>query len=94
MPSSIRDPIKAGLCTFAAFILCGLAPLVPFFLPISNPFETAIALTAVVFFVIGSIKAQWSTQPWWRSGTETLAIGLAAAGIAWLIGHLLKEAFL
>ena len=28
------------------------------------------------------------------SGTETLAIGLAAAGIAWLIGHLLKEAFL
>jgi len=94
MPSSIRDPIRAGLCTFAAFILCGLAPLVPFFLPISNPFETAIALTAVVFFVIGSIKAQWSTQPWWRSGTETLAIGLAAAGIAWLIGHLLKEAFL
>ena len=59
-----------------------------------KPVETAIALTAVVFFVIGSIKAQRSTQPWLRSGTETLAIGLAAAGIAWLIGHLLKEAFL
>ena len=72
---------------------CRLAEI-PFFLPIPNPFETAIALTAVVFFVIGSIKAQWSTQPWLRSGTETLAIGLAAAGIAWLIGHLLKEAFL
>ena len=94
LPSSTRDPIKAGLCTFAAFILCGLAPLIPFFLPIDNAFETAIVLTGVVFFVIGSVKAQWSTQAWLRSGAETLAIGLTAAGIAWLIGHLLKEAFL
>lgn len=94
MPTTYRDPFKAGLCTFAAFILCGLAPLLPFFLDIPHPFETAIALTAVVFFGIGSIKSQWSTQSWWRSGTETLSIGLAAAAIAWLIGHLLKSAFL
>ena len=94
MPNATRDPVKAGLCTFAAFLLCGLAPLLPFFLPIPHPFETAIALTAAVFFGIGSVKSQWSTQSWWRSGLETLAIGLAAAGIAWLIGHWLKEAFL
>ena len=74
MPTTYRDPIKSGLCTFAAFILCGL--------------------TALVFFGIGSIKSQWSTQSWWRSGTETLGIGLAAAAIAWGIGHVLKEAFL
>lgn len=94
MPTTYRDPFKAGLCTFAAFILCGLAPLIPFFFSFPNPFETAIALTAVVFFGIGSIKSQWSTQSWWRSGTETLGIGLAAAAIAWGIGHLLKSAFL
>ena len=94
MPTTYRDPFKSGLCTFAAFILCGLAPLVPFFFSIPHPFETAIGLTALVFFGIGSIKSQWSTQSWWRSGTETLAIGLAAAAIAWGIGHLLKSAFL
>ena len=94
LPSSTRAPMKAALCTFAAFLLCGLAPLLPFFLSLPHPFETAIVLTGAVFFGIGSAKSLWSTQSWWRSGTETLAIGLAAAGIAWLIGHWLKEAFL
>ena len=94
MPTTYRDPMKSALCTFAAFIVCGLAPLLPFFLSLPNAFETAIVLTAIVFFGIGSIKSQWATQSWLRSGCETLAIGLAAAGIAWLIGHLLKSAFL
>lgn len=94
MPTTYRDPLKSATRTFAAFILCGLAPLAPFFLGTAHPFVASIVLTAIVFFGIGSIKSQWSTQSWWRSGSETMAIGLAAAGIAWLIGHLLKEAFL
>lgn len=94
MPTTYRSPVKSGAYTFAAFILCGLAPLLPFFLPIPHPFETAIVLTGIVFFCIGSVKSQWSTQSWIRSGFETLAIGLAAAAIAWAIGHFLKEAFL
>ncbi len=94
MPTTYRNPLKAGLCTFAAFLLCGLAPLLPFLFPYPHAFETAIVLTAAVFFGIGSAKSQWSTQAWWRSGLETLAIGLAAAAIAWGIGHLLKSAFL
>jgi VIT1/CCC1 family predicted Fe2+/Mn2+ transporter len=94
MPTTYRDPVKSGMCTFAAFILCGLAPLIPFFFSFPNPFETAIALTGLVFFGIGSIKSQWSTQSWLRSGIETLGIGLAAAAIAWGIGHVLKSAFL
>jgi VIT1/CCC1 family predicted Fe2+/Mn2+ transporter len=94
MPATFRSPVKSGLCTFAAFILCGLAPLLPFMFPYPYAFETAIVLTAGVFFGIGSAKSQWSTQAWWRSGLETLAIGLIAAAIAWGIGHVLKSAFL
>jgi VIT1/CCC1 family predicted Fe2+/Mn2+ transporter len=94
MPTTYRDPLQSAIRTFAAFILCGLAPLLPFFFGMADAFETAIVLTAAVFFGIGSIKSQWSTQSWRRSGTETLVIGLVAAGIAWGIGHLLKEAFL
>jgi VIT1/CCC1 family predicted Fe2+/Mn2+ transporter len=48
-------------------------------------------LTGATFFVIGSIKAKWSLIAWWRSGLETLAIGLVAAGFAYLIGYWLKE---
>ena len=47
-------------------------------------------LTALVFFGIGSAKSRWSLAPWWRSGLETLLIGLVAAGVAYLIGYLLR----
>jgi VIT1/CCC1 family predicted Fe2+/Mn2+ transporter len=48
------------------------------------------AVTAAVFFAIGSAKSRWSLAPWWRSGAETLVIGLSAAGLAYLVGHLLS----
>ncbi len=84
-----RSPMKAALATFAAFVICGSLPLLPFLfgVPASGPITTA--LTATAFFVIGSIKARWSTQHWLWSGLETTAIGMAAAGIAWLVGFLL-----
>jgi VIT1/CCC1 family predicted Fe2+/Mn2+ transporter len=31
----------------------------------------------------------WSTESWWRSGAETLAVGLLAAAVAYLIGDVL-----
>jgi len=43
-----------------------------------------------VFFAIGSMKSRWSPLPWWRSGLETLAIGFAAAAIAYIVGYLLR----
>ena len=94
MPPSVKNPLTSAACTFVAFLLCGLAPLLPFLFSFPYAFETAIAATAAVFFGIGSIKSQWSTQTWVRSGSETLAIGLAAAAIAWAIGKALKSAFL
>jgi VIT1/CCC1 family predicted Fe2+/Mn2+ transporter len=48
-------------------------------------------MTALVFFIIGSLKSRWSTSSWWRSGTETLAIGLTAAGVAYAVGFALKD---
>lgn len=85
-----RSPMKSALSTFAAFFVCGAVPLLPFILPVSNGFGWAIALTALVFFGIGSAKSRWSLAPWWRSGLETLSIGLVAAGVAYLIGYLLR----
>jgi VIT1/CCC1 family predicted Fe2+/Mn2+ transporter len=44
-----------------------------------------------VFFAIGSIKSIWSTRRWYRSGVETLLIGLAAAAMAFAVGVLLQN---
>lgn len=84
-----RSPKKAALATFAAFVICGSLPLIPFVFGLSASGLITTVLTAIAFFAIGSIKAKWSTQHWLWSGLETTGIGMAAAGIAWLVGFLL-----
>ena len=91
LSENVRDPMRAALATFAAFVACGVVPLVPFFLSEpSTAAPVALALTAVVFFIIGSMKSRWSLARWWASGLETLAIGCGAAAIAFAIGYALR----
>jgi len=90
LPREVRSPRLAAASTFSAFILCGLAPLLPFVFGLTEAFGYSALLTGAVFFAIGSIKSKWSTVPWWRSGLETLLVGSAAAGLAYVIGDLLS----
>lgn len=91
LPRISREPLRAAAVTFVAFFLCGAVPLIPFLLFLPNSFPISIAMTGVVFFLIGSLKSRWSPGAWWRSGQETLVIGLAAAGTAYIIGDILKN---
>lgn len=91
LPLVTRSPWISGLCTFVSFLLCGLAPLLPFLLRGAGAFIWSCAITAAVFLTIGSAKSLWSPAPWWRSSVETLAIGGAAAGIAYGAGFLLSQ---
>lgn len=82
------NPMPAALVTFGAFLACGLVPLIPFLSGMPNPFLGATIATGVTFFAIGAMKSRWSLVNWWRSGLETLAIGAAAAAIAYGAGYL------
>jgi vacuolar iron transporter family protein len=86
----MRSPLKAALSTFAAFVLCGFVPLLPFVFGLPDASITATVITAMVFFGIGSFKSHWSTYSWWRSGSETLIIGMVAALLAYLVGRVLE----
>ncbi|MBN9669940.1 VIT1/CCC1 transporter family protein [Roseibium aggregatum] len=88
-----RAPLKAALYTFAAFVLFGSIPLLPFVLSLPSGSLVACALTASAFFVIGSLRARWSQRSWLACGVETTAIGMLAAGIAYLAGHGLQSLF-
>ncbi len=90
MRTAPREPLKSGINTFFAFLVCGMVPLLPFLFRADQPFWLAATLTALVFFVIGSVKSRWSLASWWRSGLETLAIGLAAAAMAYAVGYFLR----
>jgi VIT1/CCC1 family predicted Fe2+/Mn2+ transporter len=91
LPQGVRSPWIAALSTFSAFILCGLAPLLPFIVLPAKAFPVASCVTGAVFFVIGSIKSIWSTVSWWKSGLTTLAVGGVAAFLAYAVGVLLKS---
>ena len=91
LPLQARSPWMAALTTFSAFALCGLVPLVPYLLGVSNALTISIFLTAGVFLLIGSIKSRWSTVSWWRSGLSTLLVGGVAAALAYVAGVFLRS---
>ncbi len=91
LPLQLRSAGIAALSTFAAFVLCGVVPLLPFVLDLPNAFPLALAMTLAVFFAIGSMKTLWLVEPWWKAGLETLAIGSIAAALAYGAGVLLKS---
>jgi VIT1/CCC1 family predicted Fe2+/Mn2+ transporter len=92
LPGTLRSPVKAAVSTFLAFLICGLVPLLPFVINLPLPVYLSTAATAAVFFVIGSVKSLWSLMPWWRSGLETLTIGIAAAALAFAAGMIVEQA--
>ena len=91
LPQSVRSPWLAALTTFSAFSVCGLVPLLPFLLGVTNPLGISMVLTGFVFFAIGSVKSCWSTANWWSSGLSTLAVGTVAAALAYLTGLFIER---
>lgn len=91
LPAAVRSPWRAAGSTFAAFLLCGLVPLVPFVAGLKSPFWVASAATGMIFVAIGALKSRWSIRPWWYSVLGTLAIGGGAAIVAFVTGAWLRE---
>lgn len=90
LPHSVRSPWIAALSTFAAFLVCGLVPLLPYLFGTEHSLTISVVLTGIVFVAIGSVKSRWSTSSWWHSGLTTLLIGAIASSLAYLAGVVLK----
>lgn len=86
-----RSPLRAAGATYAGFVAAGALPLLPFVFGMANSVTVATAASALVFFVIGSLKSRWGVQSWQASGLETLAIGMIAAGFAYVVGALIER---
>ena len=50
--------------------------------------DLAIILSAVVLFAVGAYQALTRVGSWWKQGARMVAIGLGAAALGFLIGHL------
>jgi vacuolar iron transporter family protein len=91
LPHAVRSEWIAALCTFAAFLICGLVPLLPYLFGTEHSLRLSMILTGIVFFAIGSIKSRWSTSSWWHSGFTTLIVGAVAAALAYFTGVMIKR---
>jgi len=91
LPHAVRSPWTAALCTFTAFLICGLAPLLPYLFGSEHSLTLSVLLTGVVFFVIGSVKSRWSTSSWWQSGLTTFVVGAIAASLAYFTGVFIRQ---
>ena len=70
-------------------------PLLPFLANLIfglhlDAFVLSSFFTAAAFFLIGTSKSVITGEKWLRSGFETLLVGGSAAGLAYLVGILLK----
>jgi VIT1/CCC1 family predicted Fe2+/Mn2+ transporter len=96
-PRDEINPLRAAATTFAAFVSVGVLPLMAFlyqFLAdggVASPFLWSAVMTAAAFFIAGASKSRFVEQPWWRAGLETVAVGGAAAALAYGVGVLLKS---
>lgn len=90
------DPVKRGLATFGAFVIAGSLPLVAYLLGLFIPFIAGIAfplssiLSAMALFGLGAAKVFITERRIFRSGMEMLLVGGLAAGVAYIVGFLLR----
>ena len=85
------QPWRAAAATFYAFVVTGFVPLSPFVWNYltgagASSFVWSAGATAAAFFAVGAVKGQLVGQRWYAAGCETLALGGAAAAVAYSIG--------
>lgn len=94
-----KSPFKIGLATLISFILVGFIPLMvylyDFFFPTDlNIFLWTSILTGLAFMIVGFLKGIVNQTSALRSVSETLALGLLAAVVAYYVGDVLKTFFI
>jgi DNA damage-binding protein 1 len=95
VPDADDSPIKDGLVTFASFVVFGFMPILTYcVLPFAMPhltqhelFYVACAVTGITLFVLGVVKARFSSTGMVRSGIEMAIFGGAVAAVAYLIAR-------
>ena len=70
--------------------VAGVVPLTPLlfatYLTDGQVFAASASAAGLMFFITGSINGHLNRRNQWRSGLETLLVGGAAAGLAFLVG--------
>ena len=90
-PVNRRHALRSAIIVGVAAIIGSLIPLIPFlFVAVPTAMVLAIALSTLVLFVVGAIKARMTVGHPGKSGIEMAAIGTISALVGYAVGVLLK----
>ncbi len=84
-----ESPLRSGLTVGISYLLGAMAPVIPY-LFVAPPLGIAVSAiaTVCVLFAVGAAKTMITARSWWRSGLESMAIGIAAAAVTYGAGAL------
>ena len=82
-------PIRSAVTVGLAYLLGAAVPLIayPFAAPPAGILLSALG-TVATLFAVGAIKTRITSRAWWRSGLESMGIGIAAALVTYGAGRL------
>lgn len=84
---SFDEPVRAGVFTGVSYLLGGVIPILPYFIFSGTTALAGCVVFAVLgFFGLGAGRTLLTRKKVLPSGLEVVAIGLAAAGLGYLIG--------
>ena len=88
-PVRTNDILRSAVVITIATFIGHLVPLLPFvWLPRTTALIWATVLSALVLFGVGVYSSVTLVGDWRKNGLKMVAIGLGAAAIGFLIGHL------
>ncbi|MBI2642498.1 MAG: VIT1/CCC1 transporter family protein [Candidatus Wildermuthbacteria bacterium] len=96
LEKNVRVPLEHGLATFAAFVIAGFVPLMPYLVQFGqngDQFIVAAVLAGATFFIVGTLRAFVTAERFWVSGFEILLVGGLASAVAYGVGWLVKTMF-
>jgi VIT1/CCC1 family predicted Fe2+/Mn2+ transporter len=85
--------LQTSLTIGLSYVVGALVPLFPFLLPVTVQQALGISsvTTLTTLFLVGLFKSHHTGGTWWRNGLETMLIGAAAAGAAYLLVRVVSQ---
>ncbi len=87
---TLIHPIKSAIVVGLAAIIGSMIPLMTFFfLPVTTAIIYSLIISAIALFITGAIEGKMTVGKWVKKGIQLMAIGMAAAGIGFIVGKVL-----
>jgi len=86
----MEPPVRSALTVGGAYVVGAAVPMLPYLFvePAAGILVSAMA-TVIALFAVGAAKTVLTGRAWWRSGLESMGIGLVAAVVTYSVGRAL-----